>query len=56
MDRRYRCEVCGISFSTWREHRRHLQSRTHRMQSNKGNVGLLLEKLVDGLKKLDTEK
>ena len=56
MDRKYRCDVCGIDFSTWREHRQHLQSRAHRVRSNKGNVELFLEKLADGLKKLNREE
>jgi len=53
---RYRCSVCGIDFSTWPEHRKHLQSRAHRVVANKGNVQLFLEKFETNLKKLDKEK
>ena len=54
--RKFRCGVCGIDFTSWREYRQHLQSKAHKRIANKGNIQLFLERLSDGVKKLKGEK
>jgi len=52
----YHCEVCGITFLTFREMKEHLRSKAHKINANKGRGELILDRFINALKMGDKRK
>jgi len=46
MDGKFRCNICGISFPSWSDMKKHFQSKEHKDKASMGNAELLMEKFL----------